>query len=114
MEATAADFSARHFFDVTLRELLAANHAQARALGGRFGFVLGDGEWVVDLVHGRVRGVALSSVVQDDDALDAVLTLSENAFARALRGELAPGSHCEERQPGKLETLVRFLAGASR
>jgi hypothetical protein len=106
LEAPLADLSARYFFDITLRELLVTRRAQARALGGRFGFVISGGEWVVDLDHGRVRGDALTSAVQDDDALDAVLTLSEDAFARAVRGELGAGTHCEERRQGALEALV--------
>lgn len=113
-EAPMADFSAAHFFDVTLRELLTSHRDAARAVGGRFGFVVGAIERVVDLDNGRVHGDAMASAVQDDDRLDATLALTDDDFARAVRGTAMNDAQAHEAYPGALLPLLRFLAGALR
>ncbi len=97
-----------------MRELLVTHREAARAVGGRFGFVVGAEERVLDLDNGRVRGDSLSSAVQDDDDLDAVLRISEAAFADTLRGHKNDERGASEAYPGAIEPLLRFLAGVSR
>ena len=108
-ETPLFDRSEGSFFETTLAPLLGSRRALARSIGGRYGFVIDEREWVLDLDHGRLRGDTYTSAVQDDDALDAVLYLSSAGFARLVLGEVSEEARFDERRPGALATLTRFL-----
>lgn len=106
--------SPEQFFDCTLRGLLAEHRELARALGGRFGFVVGAIERIIDLDNGRVRGDAHSHVVQDDDALNAVAYVSEAAFADMMRGQRDAKPYVRARDPEAMQPLLQFFLAVSR
>lgn len=108
--AEIPDFSAAHFFEKTLPGLLVERRDVARAFGGRFGFVVGEAQWVIDLDYGRVRGDALSSAVTDDDRLDAVVMCSEASFGTMMRGGKLGDARVISGDPERLASLLLVLS----
>ncbi len=107
-DAALVDRSAAHLFGEVFPQLLAARRAEARAIGGRYGFVVDERQWVLDLDAAKVRGDGRDSIVDDDDGLMSVVRLTEHELGLLLAGKTC-AAELESRNAAGIRPLVAVL-----